>query len=58
MGIMETPREPMFYPKHEKGSIQIEVDTKQLDVALEKANQLAEKLKEVEQIANSLFGRD
>lgn len=48
----------MFYPKHENIGIQIEVDTKQLDVALEKANQLAEKLKEVEQIANSLFGRD
>ena len=58
MGIMETAREPMFYPKHENIGIQIEVDTKQLDVALEKANQLAEKLKEVEQIANSLFGRD
>lgn len=58
MGNMETPREPMPCLKHENGGIQIEVNTEQLDVALEKANQLVEKFKEAEQIANSLFGRD
>lgn len=55
---MDLPREPQFYPNDKCHSmeINISVDTKPLDEALKKANQLAGLLKEVQQAINSLSG--
>ena len=44
--------------KQKKTSIEIEVDTKELDAAIEKANHLTELLKEAQQIIDSLCNQE
>ena len=44
--------------KKKKTSIEIEVDTKELDAAIEKANHLTELLKEAQQIIDSLCDQE
>ena len=44
--------------KQKKTSIEIEVDTKELDAAREKANHLTELLKEAQQIIDSLCDQE
>lgn len=47
---MEIPREPKFYPNKNEVyiNVQVQVDTKQLDEAIEKMNQLEKKLEHLE----------
>ena len=44
--------------KQKKTSIEIEVDTKELDAAIEQANHLTELLKEAQQIIDSLCDQE
>ena len=41
-----------------KKEVEISLDSKALDQAIEKANRLAELLREVQQIIDSLFGKE
>lgn len=39
-------------------TVKIEIDSEELDAAIEKANRLIELLREIQQIASSLSGRN